>query len=272
MNLSILLRKSLILSLLLIVTVLTVMAGCTSAAGEVHTGTTTTPGITVVKTTDPAVTDSFTPPEPTTAVPDTPAPVPETTTLATPAPAAIPEFLTFTNTSYGFSIDYPSDWQVIEAPVETGLDPGVPRGYSATVDVVEFYSPGITRCHRGECVTVQAELHVNVDPAPPTPNLDEYYLKDISALQRNYHVDVSTHNSMIHLPNLTAYELDYRMTKDLVNIHAIRVYTGVAGKVFVFTFHAHSPYSGEEDQYAKYSGTAETMFKSFRSATTYRTL
>ena len=263
-------RKFLILSFSIIIAA-TLMAGCTSFD---NTAATTVPPATpvpVTLTTNPAVTESVTIPLPTTAVPESTPPVPENTTTVTPV--STPRvFLTYTNSTYGFSMDYPSDWQVLEAPVETGQDPGVPQGYSGKVDVVEFYSPGIIRCHRSECVNVQAEMHVEVDPAPPTSDLDEYYLHDIAAIQRNYPIDVSTHNSMFHIENLSAYEFDYQLKKDLINIHAERVYTGVTGKVFVFTFHAHAPYSGEEDQYAEYSGVADTMFKSFRPTTTLRTL
>jgi hypothetical protein len=275
MTLSSLRHKFLVLSLLLVLIAATLGAGCTSLDTMIFPpAPTPTPEPTATPAPVPTVTEIITTiPEPTTDPNETIAAVSVAPTgvPVTMLASAAPELLTYKNDTYGFSIDYPPDWQVFEAPVETGQDLGVPRGYSNKVDVVEFYSPGVARCHHGDCVNVQAEMHVEVDPSPPTTALDDYYLKDVTALQRNYPL-ADTHNTMLRIANASAYRLDYTQNRDLINIHVERVYVEVGGKVFVFTFHAHAPYSGEEDQYAKYSGTVETMFKSFKPVITYKTL
>ncbi len=270
-------HKILVLSLLLVLAATVLAAGCTDLDNEVHAllpntspDTNSTPEPIVIMVTD--ITPVLLDPSP--ALSESPTTLPETTVpvIVLPTGTLAPEFLTYSNTSYGFTIGYPSDWQVIESPVETGQDPGLPRGYREKIDVVEFYSPAIARCHHSECVNVQTELHVEVDPAPPTTDLDEYYVKDVSAMQHNYPIEISAHNTMFHIADVNAYRLDYRQKRDLIDIHAERIYAGVAGKVFVFTFHAHAPYSGEDDQYEKYSGSAEKMLKSFKPMITYKTL
>jgi hypothetical protein len=275
MALSPLRHKLLVLSLLLILTAATLGAGCTSPDSMIFPpAPTPSPGPTAAPTPIPTVTEIITTvPEPT---PDPNETIASVSVAPTDVPvtmlaSAAPELLTYKNDTSGFSIEYPSDWQVFEAPVETGQDLGVPRGYGNKVDIVEFYSPGVARCHHGDCVNVQAEVHVDIDQNPPTTALDEYYLKDVTAMQRNYPL-ANTHNTMLRIAGDSAYRLDYTQNRDLINIHVERVYVGIGGKVYVLTFHAHAPYSGEEDQYAKYSGTVETMFKSFKPVVTYKTL
>ena len=282
--------KLLVFFLLIVLAALMAAAGCIgsgSSAAQALPVPTTLPVTTIHVTTTPATLDPVVTETVVATTEQTPDPnatqtnptvLPNATTdvtqniTAVSVTAASPVFLTYSNTSYGFSMDYPADWQVIERPVETGQDVGVPRGYHDKVDVVEFYSPGIDRCHDGECVNIQAELHVEVDTAPPTAKLDDYYTNDVAAIQKNYVVEISSHTSMFKVGDLSAYPLDYTAKKDLINIQAERAYVGVGGKVFVFTFHAHAPYSGEEDQYAKYSGTVYKMFKSFKPMKTYKTI
>jgi hypothetical protein len=285
MSLSSLNRKFLVFFLLIVLAAMIAAAGCTgsgSPAAQPSPVPTTLPVTTIPVTSDPVVTETVVATTEQTPDPNATQTTPTITLNATPivtpnataasVPAAATAFLKYSNTSYGFTMDYPADWQVIERPVETGQDVGVPRGYHDKVDVVEFYSPGIDRCHDGECVNVQAEVHVEVDTAPPTAKLDDYYTNDVAAIQKNYVIEISSHTSMFKVGDLSAYPLDYTAKKDLINIQAERAYVGVGGKVFVFTFHAHAPYSGEEDQYAKYSGTVYKMFKTFKPMKIYKTI
>jgi hypothetical protein len=115
-------------------------------------------------------------------------------------------------------------------------------------------------------------MHVEVDSAPPTSKLEDYYTNDVAAIQKNYIIEISSHSSMFQIGDLNAYPLYYTAKKDLININAERAYASVGGKVFVLTFHAHAPYSGEEDQYVKYSGTVQKMFKSFKPIKAYKTI
>lgn len=206
-----------------------------------------------------------------------PAATSETTPAAgvTPSPQATAgarTYLTYTNTSYGFSIDYPSDWTVQEAPVETGQDPGVPAGYTSKTDVVEFYSPAVSRCYQGTCVDVRAEMHVQVDPSPPDTDLDQYYIHDVAAISQNYPIDITGHDAGFKLSGQNAYELDYHVQDDPIDIRVERAYTIAAGKAFVLTYHVHAPHSGEVDQGVIYSNVVVEMFRSFRVISANKTL
>ena len=181
-------------------------------------------------------------------------------------------YLTYSNSTYGFSIDYPSDWTVNDAPVQNYSDPAEPPGFEPKIDVVEFYSPSITRCTHGDCVLVQAEMHVEVDPTPSTTDLSDYYVKDVAAISQGLSIDITGHNALYKLSGQNAYRLDYRTGSDTSTINVQRAYTIIGGKAYVITFHAHAPYSGEVDQFQEYYNAAQDMFKSFKSSSTVRVL
>ena len=268
------------LLLIALLSVILISAGCTELADSINpfadqatpVPTTEQPVVTVTKPAMPAVTQQL-PPANGTEEPavtaETTAPVAETQTTA---PSASHTYLTYTNASYGFSINYPSDWQVEEGPVETGQDPGVPAGYSYVTDVVEFYSPAIARCNHGSCVDVRAELHIQVDSAPPTTDLDQYYIHDVAAISQNYPIDITGHAAVFKLSGQNAYVLDYKLTEDPIDIKVKRAYTIAGGKAFILTYHVHTPYSGEVDQGVIYSNVIETMFRSFQIASPNKTL
>ena len=263
MHVSLPVRKSGILILIIALSAVVLAAACTQPQGPVPVAATPSPApgmptpAAVVET--PAPTDTVTP-SGTTVIPN-PQPVP--TVNVSPEVTTPISYLTYTNSSYGFSIDYPSDWEVVPSPAENGQDPGVPRGFSSKTDVVEFYSPAISRCTHGECVDVRAEMHVEVDLSPPEKDLDQYYIKDVAVITKNYPLEITAHNSMIRISDHNAFTLDYHAKIDLIDIRAERVYSMIGGKAYVLTYHAHTPYSGEPDLFEKYSNVEPDMLRSF---------
>lgn len=219
-------------------------------------------------------------PENATEVPGTLSALPENTTSIPAATSPVPPgnstpavtYLTYSNASYGFSIDYPSDWTVNDAPVANPSDPASPPGFEPKIDVVEFYSPAITRCNNGDCVLVRSEVHVEVDPSPSTTVLSDYYVKDVAAISQGEEVDITGHNAMFKLSGQNAYRLDFKTGYDISEINIQRAYTIIGGKAYVITFHAHAPYSGEVDQFEEYYNTAQDMFKSFQTTASLKVL
>ncbi|HXX55933.1 MAG TPA: hypothetical protein VEI81_07540 [Methanoregula sp.] len=268
------------LLLMVLLSVILLTAGCTDIANSINPfADQTTP---VPTTEQPVVTETIpaipaeTPPLVSANATEEPAVTAETTASVagtqTTAPSASRTYLTYTNASYGFSINYPSDWQVEEGPVETGQDPGVPSGYSYVTDVVEFYSPAIARCNHGSCVDVRAELHVEVDNAPPTTDIDQYYIHDVAAISQNYPIDITGHAAVFKLSGQNAYILSYKLDQDPIDIKVTRAYTIADGKAFILTYHTHVPYSGEVDQGVIYSNVIDTMLRSFQIASPNKTL
>ena len=183
---------------------------------------------------------------------------------AVPSPQPATSYLTYTNPVYSFSINYPSDWQMNDAPVANPSDPASPPGFESKIDVVEFYSPGITRCIEARCVNVRTEMHVEVDPTPSTTKLDQYYTKDVAWIATNYPIEVTAPYARVELSGQLADRLGYHLTTDTTDIRVLRAYTIINNTAFVLIFHAHKPYSGEVDQYEEYFNTAEDMFNSFQ--------
>jgi hypothetical protein len=183
---------------------------------------------------------------------------------AVPSPQPATSYLTYTNPAYSFSINYPSDWQMNDAPVANPSDPASPPGFESKIDVVEFYSPGITRCTESGCVNVRSEMHVEVDPTPSTKKLDQYYNKDVAWIATNYPIEVTAPYARVELSGQLGDRLGYDLTTDTADIKVLRAYTIINNTAFVLIFHAHKPYTGEVDQYQEYFNTAEDMFNSFQ--------
>jgi len=178
-------------------------------------------------------------------------------------------YKTYSNPAYGFSIKYPSNWDVNElAPVITGQkSTQVPSGFGPRFDVVEFYSPLSTSCTQNGCI--RSEVHVEVDPTPFTKNLDDYYVKDVAWISTNNPIEITKHEAKFSLSGQKAYRLDYRLQSstgsiiDQLNVQ--RAYVIIGGKAYIITFHAHGLDTGDESQFVKYYNTAQDMFTSFNA-------
>ena len=279
MKIGILFPRSLLFVLVVIFFVVFMTTGCIEPGTPEQNVTTVSPPVSTPTTM--VATEMVTPTETTTVpvpVNTTEVPVNKTTLPAATSPVpsgTIPSsvtYLTYSNSSYGFSIDYPSDWTVNEAPGGSSSDPASPPGFEPKIDVVEFYSPSVTRCSHGDCVLVQSEMHVEVDPTPSTTVLSDYYIKDVAAISQDLSIDITGHNAVFRLSGQNAYRLDYRIGSDTSAINVQRAYTIIGGKAYVITFHAHAPYAGEVNQFEEYYNSAQEMFRSFKTSSSIKVL
>jgi len=208
----------------------------------------------------------------------------QTTPVVTVTPAAAPQqaaaYNTYSNSAYGFSINYPFDWKVIElSPVNTGQQESqVPSGCGPRFDVVVFQSPPINNCVKNDCVNVVSEVKIEVDPAPFTQNLDDYYVKDvawITTINIGNQLAITKRDSMFSLSGGKAYRLDYHIPVPESNGHwydelnVQRAYTIIGGKAYIITYHAHGL---STSQYETYYNTVQDMFKSFKAQATIKTI
>jgi LysM repeat protein len=238
------------------------VAGCTlstTAADKTATPATPVPTLSAVMT---AVPDTI--------VPATTVPAMVATTQATPVTTPSTVFNTYSNTPYGFSIDYPSDWQKNELNLmESSISP-------YRYDVVEFYSPSFLRCNteKNDCVNVRAEVKVEVDTQPVSTELDTFFIKDVARITTGSGVEITKRDAMFKLVGDKAYRLDYHAKSSTENINALSAYTVKNGKGYIITFHAHAPEREEKNnQFEEYYNDAMAMFSSFTTNSgTYRTI
>jgi hypothetical protein len=185
------------------------------------------------------------------------------TTAPTPTPSqqqAQSSMKTYTSSRFGFSIDYPSDWEVNE---KNTLETSSLSRY----DVVDFYSPSINRCDSDQitCSLVKTTVMVEVDTQPGTKEIAEYYVPEVARITRESGVQITKTNAISELSGVKAYRLDYTATYNKNEIKLLSAYSLINDKVYIVTYRAYSPIKLEEDQFEKYYNTAMDMFKSFHA-------
>jgi PsbP len=186
----------------------------------------------------------------------------------TPVPTPARPFNHYTNSEYGFSIDYPVGWQQNELNTQEAYDWG-------RYDVVEFYSPSFLRCNseKSDCVNVRSEVEVEVDTSPGA-ELDTFFVKDVARITTENNVEITKRDAMFKLSGAMAYRLDYLVKTDTGDINTLRAYTIQNDKGYIITFHAHAPVRNEKNnQFEEYYNDVMAMFKSFTiTAGNYKTI
>jgi len=233
------------------------VAGCVSPSA---TSPATTPQ-------PPAAT---TPSAPPTTVEVTEIPAETVVPNQSPVPAATPAFKSYSSSQYGFSIDYPGEWEAKELnEQETAIS-------LTRIDVVEFYSPAFLRCNteKTECVNVRAEVKVEAETNPSSTDLDTFFVKEVARVTTTNNVEITKRDAMFKLAGDKAYRLDYKSDSDDEDINALSAYTIKNGVGYIITYHAHAPARNEEtNQFEQYYNDAMSMFSSFTtSGGTWKTI
>lgn len=186
-------------------------------------------------------------------------------TVVTPAATTSP-WKTYQNSKYGFSMDYPSDWEVSEEKPTIGA----PDGLAGKIEVVNFFTPSITRCdsEKLHCVIVRGEVAVGVDSTPGTKEVAEYYVKDVAKISTDNNIEISKNMAFFKMANQNAERLHYTLDNEEYQIKDIRAYTILNNKAYVVNFHTHIPKSGEVDMMEEYLDTFLSMLKSFNETST----
>ena len=183
------------------------------------------------------------------------------------APSNASRYLTYTNSSYTFSIDYPSNWTMAE------MSPALLKTINATrllsetgIRVVEFYSPAITRCDDtipGNCVLIRTRVSVDVTGFPPNMTFDEYFVNRTLAMTLDNSVGMRRASPVITLNNTKAYSLEYNAGYGLNQVYVTKVFGLFNDKVYIITYRANFPKTGEENQFEKYYDDFQHMVRSF---------
>jgi len=190
--------------------------------------------------------------------------------VAVPETTAPTIFKKYSNSPYGFSIDYPGDWEVNEVNLQ---EPDISL---TRVNVVEFYSPSFLRCNteKTECVNVRAEVKIEADPHPSSTDLDTFFVKDVARITSGSSIEITKRDAMFKLVGDKAYRLDYTSDSDGEEINALSAYTIKNGVAYVITYHAHAPARAETtNQFEQYYNDVMTMFSSFNTTSgTWKTI
>lgn len=204
-----------------------------------------------------------------TAVPATNAPAfdtipatmpPVTQETIVPTTPSGPSYNSYSNSMFGFSIDYPSDWTVNEL---NSLQANSLTKY----DVVQFVSPSMERCDtdRSVCEDVSAIMTVEVESSPGTNEVADYYVAETTRLLRDNGVEITKRDATYKLSGAKAYRFDYEDEVDKKDWKLISAYTIIDKKAYVLTYSAYTPRRGETDMFEKYYNEGDHMFTSFRA-------
>lgn len=244
-------------SALLLITLIgfLLVAGCTlPTSGPVKA----TPAQTPVSTVPPA------PAAPAISLATTEPVVPaaEPITVATPVPTTASSVKHYSNSLYGFSIDYPSNWEVNELDqVETDIS-------LTRFHVVDFYSPSFVRCNtdKSECVNVRAEVKIEAETNPPA-ELEDFYVKDVARITSGSGLQITKRDAMYKLDGTKSYRLDYLVQNSKEHYNALSAYVLRGGTGYILTYHGHAPEREETtNQFEEYYNDVMAMFSSFTAS------
>jgi len=181
---------------------------------------------------------------------------------ASPVPVPATSFNQYSNSEYGFSIDYPTDWQMNE------INEPEPDISPHRFTVVKFYSPSFVRCNSEgkDCVNVRSEVMVEVDTDPVTTELDTFFVKDVARITSGGNVQITRRDAMFKLSGKKAYRLDYNFRSDTEDTNVLSAYSILNDKAYIVTFHAHNPVRSEKiNQFMLYYNDVIHMFDSFKT-------
>ncbi len=183
------------------------------------------------------------------------------------APSNATRYLNYANASYTFSIDYPANWTMAE------MTPALLRTVNATrlrsetgIRVVEFYSPSITRCddsNAGSCVLIRTKVSVDVTGLPPNMTFDEYFVNRTLAMTLDNSIGMRRSSPVMTLNNTKAYSLEYNAGYGLDQVYVTKIFGLFGDQVYIITYRANFPKTGEENQFEKYYNDFQHMVKSF---------
>jgi hypothetical protein len=173
----------------------------------------------------------------------------------------------YTNTQFGFSMDYPSDWEVNESnSLET---PSLSR-----YNVVNFYSSSVERCNtdKSDCANVRATITVEVETAPGTKELADYFVPETAKILAENGAQITKRDALYKLSGVKAYRLDYDNEVNGYDQNLNSAYTLINDKAYILTYRAYAPMRSETNLFEKYYNTADDMFKSFQVQGAVKTL
>jgi PsbP-like protein len=186
---------------------------------------------------------------------------------SSPAVSTTPRYLSYTNTSYSFSIDYPSNWTKVE------MTPALLKATNASrmksesgLQVVDFFSPAIVRCDNidsDNCVYVRTQVSVDVEKFPENTTIDDYFNQKTLAMLNDDSVGTRRASPITTLDNAKAYSIEYNAGYDLNRVYVTKVFGLFGGEIYTITYRANFPKSGEVNQFEEYSGDFQHMIKSF---------
>jgi hypothetical protein len=192
------------------------------------------------------------------------------TTVPGPVPSpqmSLPEMKTYSSSRFGFTIDYPSGWEVNE---KNQLEaPSLSR-----YDVIEFYSPSINRCNTdlSICSIVRSTVMVEVETRPGTKEIADYFIPEVARITSENGAQITKRDSMFKLSGIKAYRLDYTAWYNKNEIKLLSAYTLINDKVYIVTYRAYTPVRLEEDQFELYYNTVMDMYTSFHAEGAVTTL
>ena len=183
------------------------------------------------------------------------------------APSATAGFRTYTNASYTFSMDYPANWTVAEMTPALLKTTNATRPRSETgIRVVDFYSPAVMRCddtNAGNCVYIRTRVSVDVTGLPANMTFEDYFINRTLAMTLDNSVGMRRSSPVVSLNNTKAYSLEYNSGYELNQAYVTKVFGLFNGQVYIITYRANYPKTGEVNQFYEYSDDFEHMIKSF---------
>lgn len=172
--------------------------------------------------------------------PTLPAIPPANTSAITLVPTPSDGWITYTSPNYGFSLRYPSTWQVSERPA------GIPRG------ILQLTPPAENVCDRTglKCFKYLANLTIEVDQRPFTLAPDEYFVDAVAALQVKHSITSTSNSAPCIVSGTRAYQIEFftRDARGNPERSGMNYYLIIDGKAYIISY--TGPYSSWDNVYS----------------------
>jgi len=193
--------------------------------------------------------------EVTTTVP-TKTPTPKPTPSPTPPP-----WITYSNSKYRFSLEYPREWDFLD------------KSKSSASPAIIITTPPELECssETTECYKYISTFTVDIVQNPHTIVLEDYFNEAVSTLQQEYYITTTSKSSPTILSDNKAYRIDFftRDKRGNPDKSYLQYYTIIDKKVYILTY--SGPYSTQETVFDYYKRDAQEIIKSFTVEREYKT-
>lgn len=172
-------------------------------------------------------------------------------------PVPIDPLVSYTSTTYGFSLRYPRTWTINEA--------------AAGRTVLTLTAPVETGCDSktNQCFKYIANFTVEIDQKPHTIVLEDYFNKAVSGLQLNYHITTTSKSAPALLSDMRSYQIEYYTHDKRGNADRsfMQYYAVIDGKGYILSY--FGPYSSWDNVYDHNKADAQAIVDSFTVKRTF---
>jgi hypothetical protein len=166
---------------------------------------------------------------------------------------------TYTSNKYGFSVRYPTTWDLND------------RSTGSPGRLLVLTAPHETECDpiSAQCFKYIASMTIEIDRDPETLLLEDYFNSAVAALQRDYAITSTSKSASCILSGNRAYQIEFYTRDERGNPDRsyMQYYVLIDKKGYIISY--TGPFSTGENVYSHNKGDAQRIIDSFEVVRVY---